>query len=43
MSDILQSILLGGFDVVLDAFIVWKQYRIVCGNFEVMIGVRVMK
>jgi hypothetical protein len=34
---------LGVFDTVFAAFIVWKQCRIVCGNFEVMIGVRVMK
>ena len=40
-SDVLQSTFLGVFDAVLDAYIVWKKCRIVCGNFEQMIGVRV--
>jgi hypothetical protein len=31
------------FEIVLDAYIVWKQCCLVCGNFEVMIGVRVVE
>jgi hypothetical protein len=42
-SDVLQSMFLGFLDVVLDAYTVWKQCRIVCGNFEQMIGIRVVE